>query len=315
MTPTLLLGLLGGAFFAHRATKPVREVVATARAIIDTGNLSARVPASARQTELADLARQFNRVLDKNQALIQTMREAFRKGNPAADVPVGLLHTVVKLADSPKMTAHEWKQIVRCIFAAYPRSERFWKEKFLDVLPDPSLGGENNAESWLESILSNWNARIAKTSYGRGKSVSPPTKAEREEWVERVTRNPSLCSSPELENLLGRYRSYTSATGDSEYLVKTFNNLANRVSGRDASKIGWAVSLLNECIQWQPYNPYNYTVISRVLWAANRRRDAIDNLWNARLRFPGNPVVRNELGKRLREAGDLAAALGVFRRL
>ena len=76
MTPTLLLGVLGGAFFAHRATKPVREVVATARAIIDTGNLSARVPASARQTELEDLARQFNRVLDKNQVLIQGMREA-----------------------------------------------------------------------------------------------------------------------------------------------------------------------------------------------------------------------------------------------
>jgi signal transduction histidine kinase len=76
MTPTLLLGVIGGAFFAHRATKPVREVVATARAIIDTGNLSARVPATLRQTELEDLARQFNRVLDKNQALIQGMREA-----------------------------------------------------------------------------------------------------------------------------------------------------------------------------------------------------------------------------------------------
>jgi signal transduction histidine kinase len=76
MTPTLLLCLFGGAFFAHRATKPVREVAATARAIIDTGNLSARVPSSVRQTELQDLARQFNRVLDKNQALIQGMREA-----------------------------------------------------------------------------------------------------------------------------------------------------------------------------------------------------------------------------------------------
>jgi signal transduction histidine kinase len=76
MTPTLLLGLFGGAFFAHRATKPVREVVATACAIIDTGDLSARVPAGVRQTELEDLARQFNRVLEKNQTLIRGMHEA-----------------------------------------------------------------------------------------------------------------------------------------------------------------------------------------------------------------------------------------------
>jgi signal transduction histidine kinase len=76
MTPTLLLGVLGGAFFAHRATKPVREIAATARTIIDTGNLSARVPASLRRTELEELAGQFNRVLDKNQTLIKGMREA-----------------------------------------------------------------------------------------------------------------------------------------------------------------------------------------------------------------------------------------------
>jgi signal transduction histidine kinase len=76
MTPTLLLGALGGAFLAHRAAKPVREVVATARAIIDTGDLSARVPAATGGTDLEELALQFNRVLDRNQALIQGMREA-----------------------------------------------------------------------------------------------------------------------------------------------------------------------------------------------------------------------------------------------
>jgi len=94
---------------------------------------------------------------------------------------------------------------------------------------------------------------------GRGQAVSPPTRAEREQWVEKVTRNTSLCGSPELESFLGRYRAYTSATGDSEYLVKTFNNLANRVVGRDASKADWAANLLNEGIRWQPYNPHNYT--------------------------------------------------------
>jgi len=50
--------------------------VATARAILDKGDFAARVPVSVRRTELEDLARQFNRVLDKNQALITRMREA-----------------------------------------------------------------------------------------------------------------------------------------------------------------------------------------------------------------------------------------------
>jgi signal transduction histidine kinase len=76
MSPALLLGIATGGFFAYRASEPVRGVVATARSIIDTGDLSARVRTNARQTDLEELARQFNRVLDKNQRLIQGMRDA-----------------------------------------------------------------------------------------------------------------------------------------------------------------------------------------------------------------------------------------------
>jgi signal transduction histidine kinase len=98
MTPALLLGVLGGAFFAHRATKPVREVVATARSVIDTGDMSARVRVTTQQTDLEELARQFNRVLDKNQGLIQGMREAL--DNVAHDLrtPLARLRSIAEVA-------------------------------------------------------------------------------------------------------------------------------------------------------------------------------------------------------------------------
>lgn len=74
--PILGLGFLGGVFFAYRAMQPVREIVSTAQSIIDTGDLSRRVPSRASEDELQHLARLFNQLLEKNQSLIKTMRES-----------------------------------------------------------------------------------------------------------------------------------------------------------------------------------------------------------------------------------------------
>ena len=74
--PVLLLAIAGGAFFAHRAMQPVRGIVATAESIIDTGDLSRRVPLRASDDELDHLAELFNRLLEKNQGLIKSMRES-----------------------------------------------------------------------------------------------------------------------------------------------------------------------------------------------------------------------------------------------
>jgi signal transduction histidine kinase len=60
---------------AWRATRPLRLVSDTARRILDTGDLSARVEGPAGSDELALLVRQFNTLLERNSAHVQVLRD------------------------------------------------------------------------------------------------------------------------------------------------------------------------------------------------------------------------------------------------
>lgn len=71
--PLVLLGFISGSFLAFRALRPIRYLIQTVRSI-DAGGLEARVPSLQTGDELDELARLFNRMLEKIEALINGMR-------------------------------------------------------------------------------------------------------------------------------------------------------------------------------------------------------------------------------------------------
>jgi tetratricopeptide (TPR) repeat protein len=235
------------------------------------------------------------------------------QGHPAADVPAGLIQVLLELANRQGVKRDEWLQIVHAIFTAYRRTEDYWIHRFRDTL-SRMPAKERHIDDWLVALFPRWQKQLrGDGNVTRQHTAAPIPIWESLEWVERIAKQPDLCESRELALFLESHRRYARTTGDSESLVKTFNNLASRVIAADRSKASCAISWIKEALGWERFNPRNWTVYAKVLWAVDERSGAKDTLWEARQRFPWNPFVRSELSQLLRDDGDLLTSLATYR--
>jgi len=112
----ILIGLAGGMFLAFRALRPVRDLSRTTQSIIATGNVAARVAETSAGDEIEELARLFNRMLERIENLINGMRDAL--DNVAHDLrtPMTRLRGIAELALQAEQRPEQQRDaLVSCI--------------------------------------------------------------------------------------------------------------------------------------------------------------------------------------------------------
>jgi signal transduction histidine kinase len=98
MIPMILIGLAGGAALAFRALRPIRNLIHTTQSVVETGRMDARVPLGRSGNELDELAKLFNKMLERIESLIKGMSEAL--DNVAHDLrtPMTRLRGIAEMA-------------------------------------------------------------------------------------------------------------------------------------------------------------------------------------------------------------------------
>jgi len=148
LLPALLLSLLGGWLAARSALSPLRALVETIRHILETGDQKRRVPSQAQRGELGTLSAMFNRILDRNEMLVQGSKETL--DNVAHDLRTPMTHLRNSAEHALQMAEPDVHVQREALADCMEESERILK--MLNALMDLAEAGVGGMNLQPESI-------------------------------------------------------------------------------------------------------------------------------------------------------------------
>lgn len=137
---------------------------------------------------------------------------------------------------------------------------------------------------------------------GRLHSLEPPAPDLREEIIADLRRRAIFADVKErVEEMVQRYEHYTEITGDDYFLVRSFCNvgtvLLRTVVDARSGASQFAQRLARLTLRYQPYNPIAWGLWRDALFSGGDYDAAVSLGWETVLRFPDDPLMRNELAE------------------
>ena len=120
LIPMGLLGFGVGAIITYSALAPIRGIISAVQRILDTGDRTARVPRPNTEDELDELVTLFNEMLDRNERLIQAMRDSLDHMAHDMRTPLTRLRGEAELA----LTRNDPAQMEEALADAIEESDR-----------------------------------------------------------------------------------------------------------------------------------------------------------------------------------------------
>ncbi len=240
LIPVVLIGFMGGLLLSNRALSPLRDIINSAKKI-EKGALSVRVPLGKNQDEIDELKLIFNRMLDKNENLVNSLKEAFDHLAHDIRTPVTRLRGRAEMALTGEGNEDAYREALQSCFE---NSDKILS--FLQVLTDITEAENRSRKLKKEKHFISHLVRDMMELYEMSfeeKNITVHQKLAEHDWAMVDAR----LISRVIANLLDNAHKYTPPGG--EITIETVNQTEAVILRVSDSGPGIAVN--EQALIWQ----------------------------------------------------------------